>query len=242
MKYNRINKKILMLGCVLTLGACQTSGSTVTTPQDRSAKIENAMQRAALNADRTSSNSNKSLKTLERIYKRNSESEQAAVDYAAALRRNDFVNRASIVLEPFASDKNASSGAKTEFAAIMLAKGDYKMGERYAQQAILKNDNNATAYHYLGVALDAQSMHEEAERAFRKALDLWEGDPTSIMNNLALNLASQGHLDESAEILQKALDISPNKREIERNLRIVTALQQSDGIPVPKPLKKPDNE
>jgi len=83
-------------------------------------------------------------------------------------------------------------------------------------------------------------MHEEAERAFRKALDLWEGDPTSIMNNLALNLASQGHLDEAAEILQKARDVSPNRTEIERNLRIVTALQQSNGIPVPKPKKKPE--
>jgi len=238
MKHNRINKKILMLGCVLALGACQTSGSTVTTPQDRASKIDNAMQRAALNASGAHS-SNKSLKTLERIYKRKSESEQAAIDYAAALRRNDFTNRAAIVLEPFATDKDSSSGAKTEFAAIMLAKGDYKLGERYAQQAIIKNDNNASAYHYLGVALDAQSMHEEAERAFRKALDLWEGDPTSIMNNLALNLASQGHLDESAEILQKASDISPNKREIERNLRIVTALQQSNGTPVPKPKKKP---
>ena len=238
MKHTRINKKILMLGCVLALGACQTSGSTVTTPQDRAAKIDSAMQRAALSSNRSGG---KSLSAAERAYKRNSESEQAAIDYAAALRRNDFLNRASLVLEPFATDKDASSGAKTEFAAIMLAKGDYKLGEKYAQQAVLKNDNNASAYHYLGVALDAQSMHEEAERAFRKALDLWEGDPTSIMNNLALNLASQGHLDEAAEILQKARDISPNKREIERNLRIVTALQQSDRIPVAKPKKKPDN-
>jgi Flp pilus assembly protein TadD len=239
MKYNRINKKILMLSCVLALGACQTSGSTVTTPQDRASKIDNAMQRAALSANR-SGNAGKSLKVLERIYKRKSNDEQAAIDYAAALRRNDYVNRASIILEPFATDKEASSAAQTEFSAIMLAKGEYKLAERYAQKAILSDENNPEAYHYLGVSLDAQSMYEEAERAFRKALDLWEGDPTSIMNNLALNLASQGHLDEAAEILQKARDISPNKREIERNLRIITALQQSNGIPVPKPKKKPE--
>ena len=235
MNYNRINKKILLLGCVFALGACQTTG---TTPDNRSAKIDNAMQRAALNANR-SGNAGKSLTVLESIYKRKSNDEQAAIDYAAALRRNDYINRASIIMEPFATDANASSASKTEFAAIMLAKGDYKLAESYAQQAIRIDDSNAEAFHYLGVSLDAQSEHEKAERAFRKALDLWEGDPTSIMNNLALNLASQGHLDEAAEILQKAREVSPNRMEIERNLRIVTALQQSNGIPVPKPKKKP---
>jgi len=238
MKYYRINKNILMLGCILALGACQTTGVNTTTPNDRSAKIDNAMQRASLNANR-SGNANKSLSFLERNYKRKSNDEQAAIDYAAALRRNDYVNRASIIMEPFATDADASSASKTEFSAIMLAKGDYKLAERYAQQAIKKNDSNPEAYHYLGVSLDAQSEYEKAERAFRKALDLWQGDPTSIMNNLALNLASQGHLDEAAEILQKAREVSPNRTEIERNLRIVTALQQSNGIPVPKPTKKP---
>ena len=241
MKTFRINKKILMLGCAVALTACQTSGSTAYSPEDRSARIDNAMQRAAISANR-SGNAGKSLKVLERIYKRKSDDEQAAIDYAAALRKNDYVKRASIVLEPFATDKNASAAAKSEFSAIMLAKGEYKLAERYAQQAVLIDEEDASAYHFLGVALDAQNMYEEAERAYRKALELWDGDPTSIMNNLALNLASQGHLDESAEILQKARDVSPNRKEIERNLRIVTALQQSNGIPVPKPPKKPEQK
>ncbi|NCT40513.1 MAG: tetratricopeptide repeat protein [Alphaproteobacteria bacterium] len=238
MKPYRINKTILMASCVFALGACQTTSSTSTPPQSRSSKIDNAMQRAAISAKR-SGNANKSLSVLEQIYKRNSNNEQSAIDYAAALRRNDYVNRASIIMEPFATDPEASSASKTEFSAIMLAKGDYKLAERYAQQAVTRDETNPEAYHFLGVALDAQSEHEKAERAFRKALDLWDGDPTSIMNNLALNLASQGHLDEAADILQKAREVSPNREEIERNLRIITALQQSNGIPVPKPKKKP---
>ena len=235
----RNNKTILMLGCAIALTACQTTGSTESMPQDQASKIDNAMQRAAVSANK-SGNAGKSLKVLERIYKRKSDNEQAAIDYAAALRRNDFANRASIILEPFATDKNASAAAKAEFAAIMLEKGEKKLAEKYARQAVLKDENNPTAYHHLGIALDAQGMYEEAERAFRKALELWEGDPTSIMNNLALILVTQGHLEEAAEILQKARTVSPNRREIERNLRIVTALQQSDGIPVPKPSKKPE--
>ena len=89
--------------------------------------------------------------------------------------------------------------------------------------------------------MDAQGKHPEAERAFRKALDYWQGDPTTVMNNLALNLASQEFLDEAIEILNKAKAISPDRIEVERNLRIVMALQQSSGHrSAPKPKKKPD--
>jgi Flp pilus assembly protein TadD len=70
-------------------------------------------------------------------------------------------------------------------------------------------------------------MHPEAERAYRKGLEIWEGDPIPIMNNLALNLASQNNLKEAYEILKKAKSIAPNRIEVERNLRIVSALVES---------------
>lgn len=223
---------------VLLLAACQTSGTT-TVPGDRSAQIDAALERAAASANR-SGNVNKSLNALEKIYKRNPDNEKAAIDYAAALRKNDYLNRASVVMEPLADSAESSSAAKTEFAAIALALGQHDKAEKYAQKAILQDEKNFNAYHHLGISLDAQGMHKEGERAFRKGLELWEGDPTPIMNNLALNLASQEYLDEAAEILQKALALSPRRRELERNLRIITALQQSNGIPVPKPGKKPE--
>ena len=103
----------------------------------------------------------------------------------------------------------------------------------------MQDSNDARAYHYLGIALDAQGKHPEAEKAFRKGLDMWQGDPTPIMNNLALNLSSQGYLDEASEILEKARAVSPNRLEVERNLRIITALRQSENPTTPKPRKKP---
>lgn len=61
---------------------------------------------------------------------------------------------------------------------------------------------------------------------------------------MGLNLAAQGFLDEAIETLRKALDTAPNRTEIERNLRIVSALQYqppSDGARlVPKPPRKPE--
>ena len=239
MKELQFHKTTLLCACTLLLAACQTTDSTGSTAKERAAKIDSAMQRAALNANR-SGQTGKSLAVLEKIYKRNTDSEEAALNYAAALRRNNYLNRASTVLEPFVTSKDASTYAKSEFAAIMLARGEYKIAEGYAKQAVELDDKNPLAYHYLGVALDTQGEYESAERAFRKGLELWQGDPTSIMNNLALNLAAQEELDEAAEILQSARELSPNRREIERNLRIITALQQTRVIDIPKPGRKPE--
>lgn len=236
MSTSSFSKLILILGTCTALSACQTSQS-VNGGIQTSGTLDSAMVERAAIYDRTS---NKSPKMLERAYKQNPEDPAIAVDYAAALREAGFVDRADLILEPFAKDKMASSLVTSEYAAVQLAGGNYEAAEKYAQKAIIADDANFKAYHRLGIALDAQGMHEEGERAYRKGLELWQGDPTSIMNNLALNLASQGFLTESVEILRKAQDVSPDKVEIERNLRIVTALQQAEGAPAPKPKKKPE--
>ena len=226
---------MLIASTSIFLTACQTAQSVNTPTQSRAEAVDAAMERSGTKVDSDA----KPLSVAEEAYKRNSDDEKAALDYAAALRKNDFLNRAAIVLKPFAAKEDSSSAVKTEYAAIALAQGQYQDAEKYAQKAIVQDDKNAEAYHYLGIALDARGEHEKGERAFRKGLDLWEGDPTTIMNNLALNLASQGYLDEAAEILHKAKSIAPYRAEVERNLRIITALQQSKGIPVPKPRAKP---
>ena len=229
-------KTLLAFSTCALLTACQTATSV--DYNSRQAKIDNALERAAYSAA-TQGDRKQSLSYLERMYKRNSTDPIIATNYAAALREADYIDRASVVLAPFADDSGSSSAIKTEYAAIQLALGNYETAERYAQKAILQDEENAKAYQYLGISLDAQNMHEQAERAFRKGLDHWKGDPTSIMNNLALNLATQEHLEEAIEILYKAQAISPDRIEIERNLRIVTALYESQGGRAPKPQDKP---
>jgi Flp pilus assembly protein TadD len=232
---------LLSAAACLSLAACSTTGSTTGTSgdYDREAKIDSALDRAA-NSAALQGETNQSLGYLERLYKRNSNDPVTATSYAKALREADYLNRASAVLAPFANAPEGPAEAKAEFSAIELAMGNHKSAERYAQQAVLMDDTNFKAYQYLGIALESQGNHPAAEKAFRKSLELWQGDPTSIMNNLALNLAAQGFLDEASEILQKAKTISPDRIEIERNLRIVTALQQSESRSyTPKPQSKP---
>lgn len=226
----------MLLGAsCLTLGACQTTGDTAAA-NGRSDQIDSVLERAAGEASARGHNE-QSLALLENRYKRNSDNEAIAIEYAGALRDMQYLNRASTVISPFARSENGSIGAKNEFAAVQLALGNYTVAEDFSKQVIIKDEQNYTAFQQLGVALDAQGMHEEGERAYRKALEYWQGDPTPIMNNLALNLATQGYTDEAVEILQKAKSIAPHRQDIERNLRIVTTLKE--GTPQKKHRPKP---
>lgn len=227
---------------LLWLSACASTatpdGAAAARDESRTAKIDRALARAG----ETPRAARQSVASLEQAYKRQSENPDVALAYARALRLDQQTNKAVIVLSPFARKGTASSDVSAEFAAIHLEMGDYETAEKFARAAILKDPSHYGAYQSLGVALDARGYHKQAEVAFRKGLDVWQGDPTPIMNNLALNLANQGLLDEATEVLQRAAAANPGRPEIERNLRIVLALKQSNPATAsapPKPVRKP---
>jgi Flp pilus assembly protein TadD len=223
-----------LLSCAaLSLSACQTTQTASRDAQAR--KIDGVLNDVADQAA-NAGNANGSLAVLENLYKRNSKDFAIAVKYGSALRDAGFLNKAQIVLLPFAKDGGSgNSEAKGEYAAVQAAMGNNKDAEDFARKAILANPGNYNAYQVLGVALDAQGHHPQAEVAFRKALDMWQGNKAPILNNLALALASQGFLDESTSLLHQALEVSNNREDIERNLRIVQALRESG-----KNLRRPD--
>lgn len=231
MNPRRISFLMLSAAALLPLAACQTTNTTAqgTTTQ----RVESALNRAADDAA-TQGNSRESLAFLERLYKRDSGNPQNALKYAVALRENGRLNRASLILSPFVEDGKAAkdSALSSEFATIQAELGNYAEAEKHARAAVLAAPESGQAYHVLGIALDAQGHHPQAEVAFRKALEHWQGDPVPVLNNLGLNLASQGFIDQAIETLRKAAAAAPGRADIERNLRIVTALQ---GISPPQP-------
>ncbi len=220
----------LLLTAVLALGGCQTTGTersseSYTSPASHEQRLDAAIEKAAIQASRSGSSSARLL-ALEKQYKRNSNRPAYGLAYAQGLRQAGYLNRASAILTPFANKDNALVGIKTEMSMIALGLGNYDAAERYAQEAIIQDPGDHYAYQNLGIALDAKEMHPEAERAFRKGLEYWEGDPTTIMNNLALNLATQGYIDDAVGVLERAKKISPDRIEIERNLRIIRTLNE----------------
>lgn len=209
------------------LSACQTIGnnSHLSPEKSKADRMDAAIEKTAMISSSNGSK-NAMLIALERKYKRNSSNPDFALKYAKALRQANYIDMASMILSPFAKSSDAYAGIKTEMSMIGLALGNYDSAENYAKDAIMQNPKDYEAYQNLGIALDAKEMHPEAERAFRKGLENWKGDPTTIMNNLALNLATQGFIDEAIEVLERAKTLSPNRTEIERNLRIIRTLNE----------------
>lgn len=237
----KITTPLLLLAAAGSLSAC---AATQPGMAQREAKMDSVLQRAAHDAE-SEGRSEQSLAIIEQLYKRNSSDPAAALNYARVLRQENYFNRAALVLKPFATAQNTQDPEVfIEYASIMAAMGNYKDSEEVARKAVVAAPESGQAYHVLGIALDAQGHHEQAQVAFEKGLEYWEGNPSPILNNMGLNLAAQGFLDEAIETLRKAMDTAPNRMEIERNLRIVSALQYQPPIEgtrqVPPPPKKPD--
>lgn len=236
----KLSTLLLASAVSLTLSACQT-----TTAGSDDAKINAALERVAKETSE-SGDTVESMAALEKLYKRDSENPEITARYAKSLRLNGRLNRAMMILRPFAEDDKLDNiDVSTEYAAISAAAGDYVETENYARRVVLQDPESGKGYHLLGIALDAQGKHEQAEKAFRKALDYWAGDPSPVLNNLGLNLASQGFFDEALEKLRQAAATSDGRDEIERNIRIISTLQASiphgargKGFP-PLPGKKP---
>lgn len=172
------------------------------------------------------------LHSLESQHKNSPDNVKTALKYTKALRQADYLNRASTVIAPFANDEDGDINAKLEYAAIQLSLGNYAAAEDYASYAVTQEPDNPSAHHFLGMALDSREDQKAAEQSFRKAIELWDTPPTSALNDLALNLASQGQFEEAIEILEA--NLSSVSSAVRRNLRIVQTMQEGS----PEQLKK----
>lgn len=241
-----MNKNIILLSLsVLVLSACAAKTHKAVTTKDsmnpafKTSAIDKAMEKA-LQQSEASGNTQETLTLLAQIQNRAPDDPKLAARYAYALREDEQIKKAIQVLTPFSSGKNKDIDAVTENAMAHLSLGDFKTAEKLASEGIKMDEKNARAYLALGTAQDAQGNHQEAEISFREGIKYWSGNSAPILNNLALNLASQGHLEEALSLIKKAQVEAPNNIELERNKRIISTLLETSGPRPPPPKKKPN--
>jgi len=208
-------------------------------PDLDSKDIAPTLKTALANAE-ASGDKKQTIATLEQILKANPDDAIIATRYARELREDDQTEKAARVLQPYADAEEPNVEAITEMAMAQLALGDYAAAKTYAMRSTVIEPKNARGYLALGTAQDALKDHANAEQSFRQGLKYWKGDPSPILNNLALNLASQGHLEESLSLLQRAVKISPKRMELERNRRIIATLLETSSPMAPAPSTKPE--
>lgn len=234
---------------LLALTACGSSGAARNanvSNKPEATRVDAILERAARDA-KNSGNKAEAAVLLEQLHQNNPKDPAIATAFAQALREDEQLNKARQVLAPHTDGKDAYPDAVTELAMVQLALGQYKEAELTSRNAVELDPNSGRAFLALGTALDAQNYHEQAEVAFRRGVDKWKGDPAPILNNLALNLASQNKLDQALDMLYKAKQLSPGRTEIERNIRIISTLKEgaddflkekkTSAPGVPKPAK-----
>lgn len=231
----------------LALSACSTTGdapvaaksgdSNTINIDQAGARIDGAFKQALAAAEKTG-NPAEVVKVMDPYFRRHSDNPVLAARYGRALREDNQLNAARSVLAPFTKGDKAHAETLTEMALTQLALGNYKDAELAARSAIELDDKAGRAHLALGTALDAQSNYVEAEKAFRTGLKVWRGDAAPILNNLALNLASQGQTAQALELLDRARQQYPNRVELERNYRIIATLNDKDYHPRNGSVKK----
>jgi Flp pilus assembly protein TadD len=228
----RLRASVCVMAVSLFLTACGTDTQTTTT--DTSGKPQVSMAQSAPTAENTYGEKRESLSRVESLYERNPKDGLIAARYAKALRESGDLKKAQTILTPVLKQKPVPTLAFTEMAAIDLETADFINAENFARRAIKVDNQNFRAWHVLGIALDAQTKHPEAQMAFEKALELWKGDKVPVMNNLALNLAAQGYTDKALNMLYEAQKEDSGRVEIERNIRIIRTLNEPAGQVWPK--------
>jgi len=236
---NKINLlAVPALALVLALSACKTDEDlTLKSPVNslRGMREEtNAHDMRAAEDALAAGNTRDALELFRVMHKKKPNNPVFALRFAQLLRKSDKAKQAVVILAPFTLDangeplKSAPPELLLELAAADIALGDFGAGEK-PLRLVLDDPANSIyfpeAYNLMGVVLDARGAHKDAEDMFQLALAGWKGNPASVMNNLALSLASQGLFDQSLATLRKALVIAPDKQEVARNIQIVTDLR-----------------
>jgi len=213
--------------CGLMMFGCQGSGS------------QTALYQQALESRQeiTSSNAGEAVQLYERLYARNSGDVGITVKYAEALRKAGMPQQALTVLSPLAESRmKANPAVLVEYAASNIAVGRFmhaqhaldKFHEMDKKKAADKADLQPQAFNLNGLVLSASGHHEEAEVKYRAALASWLGNPSVVMNNLALSLAQQGKFDEALDFLEQAKRQSSAEQQVmqDQNLALVKKLQK----------------
>lgn len=125
-----------------------------------------------------------------------------------------------------------------EYAWFMASQRGPRLAETAAQQAVQADEASSTAWTALGLAQYRLRRRGEAERSFRRALEL---DPKDLQAQAAMaTLLQEQGKDAQAEVLAELLDGSPGTQQLVESIRrqakqrqIAKMLVERNALPEP---------
>ena len=209
--------KLVSLGAALAVGACaEASGLAGSAGSARfaNAALAGGLPQAALNATRT-------------VLERDPHNVQALLqqgDALAALGRGDAAAEAyRRALSPDASaNDNQARHARLGIGRAELAAGRAEQAEAVFRQLVAGAPKDAAGRSGLGIALDLQGRHRDAQAEYRTALAQGDSDGTRV--NLGLSLAMAGDAPEALAVLRPLAQDPAATPRVRHNLAFALAL------------------
>ena len=123
---------------------------------------------------------------------------------------NGRFNDALEVLERATKKEPGHAGLRNYYGQVLLLAGREEPAEMEMLKALELDPYLTDAYNNLGIVYDRLERRDEAETAFRKALeDRSYPTPEKVYLNLGLLYGTQGRDDEAVASLRRAVEINP---------------------------------
>jgi tetratricopeptide (TPR) repeat protein len=192
-----------------TLGRYDAEIKALTDLKAVSPNTDGRIDRSIVDAYRAAKNTDKALTHCEQALKQNPDS------VPLRLAQADMLAEKGRVDDAIRSLRDLTKGAPQDLEVLVAMANIYQRAKKndealaIAESIIKQFPNDANAYFQQGAIYERQKKYTEAERAFRKALEL-EKDNPAVLNYLGYMLADRGvKLDEAVSMIEKAVDQDP---------------------------------
>jgi tetratricopeptide (TPR) repeat protein len=158
---------------------------------------------------RMARNLDKALQQAEQALTENPNSRQMKMLHADLIAEKGRLDEGVKALQQLQKGDDEDLEIFSSIVGIYQRARKFEQAQAVLSTAIQRFPNEGQVYFLQGSLYEKQKKYEEAEKAFRKALDFQKDEP-AVLNYLGYMLASRGiHLDEAQTMVQKAVQTDP---------------------------------
>jgi tetratricopeptide (TPR) repeat protein len=126
-----------------------------------------------------------------------------------------------LIADPPPTEDGRAPGAGTldlDRGVAYLKKEAYEQAIPHLDKAIASQPDNAVAHYYLALAHESTGKVEEAEKGYKKAIELDDKLVNALVNLAALYLGEPPRPKQAIEVLKKAVAVEGQASDVHQNL------------------------
>src|SRR5262245_58448748 len=159
-----------------------------------------------------------------KAFAKNTRDAQAALNYARNLKAMGEKRQALAVLQQASMFHADNRALNSEYGRLALEFDQVSVAQKLLEQADDPTNPDWRVTSARGTVLAKQGRYADALAFYERALAL-APDQASVLNNLALAHAMEGHPDKAEPLLKRAVSATGRDARVNQNLALVLGLQ-----------------